>query len=217
MRRRRRRASGVPTGALVLGMRLAMRLALLLAWAAGCSLANAATPPIGGSCAAVGSGPLRVDGADLVLHDGIGPARARWPLRDVDGRPGVPIAVCPLQPRRSFVVIVAGWHELWEISTDPAAAPIFDGLVHDYRMGEAIARPGYLGVRRVRLQRPWLAAWADGRVPWLLGVESGAPGDVAVLHLDVRRVVGRLPLAADGGWPVIAGQRFPWGPGPAAP
>ena len=189
--------------------------ALLAALACALPLAPAgATPPSGGDCAPPGDGPVRVQGPDLVLHDATGSALARWPLRDADGGPGVPIAVCRLQPRQSVVVVVAGWHELWEISTDPAAPPIFDGLVHDYRMGEAIPRPGYLGVRRIRLVQPWLAVWADGRVPWLLGREAGADADVAVLHLDVRRVVGRLALAPDGGWPAIAGRRFAWGPGP---
>lgn len=189
--------------------------ALVAALACALALSAGAAPPTDGDCAPPGDGPMRVAGADLVLHDDAGAVLGRWPLRDADGRPGRPIAVCRLQPRQSLVVVLAGWHELWEISTDLAAPPIFDGLVHDYRMGEAIARPGYLGVRRIRLLQPWTAAWADGRVPWLLGAEADVDGDAAVLHLDVRRVVGRLPWAADGGWPAIAGRRFAWGPGPA--
>ncbi len=189
--------------------------ALVAALACALALPVDAAPPTGGDCAPPGDGRMRVDGADLVLHDDAGAVQARWPLRDADGRPGVPIAICRLQPRQSYAVVVGGWHELWEISTDPAAPAIFDGLVHDYRMGEAIARPGYLGLRRIRLLQPWTAAWADGRVPWLLGAEAGAGSDAAVLHLDVRRVVGRLPWAPDGGWPAIAGRRFAWGSGPA--
>lgn len=189
--------------------------ALVAALASALVLSASAAPPTGGDCAPPGDGPMRVDGTDLVLHDDTGAALAHWPLRDADGRPGVLIAICRLQPRQSYAVVVDGWHELWEISTDPAAPPIFDGLVHDYRMGEAITRPGTLGVRRIRLVQPWTAAWADGRVPWLLGAEAGAGSDAAVLHLDVRQVVGRLPWAPDGGWPAIAGRRFAWGPGPA--
>lgn len=179
----------------------------------------AATPVTGGDCAPPGAGPMRQDGADLVLHDSIGTPLARWPLRNAQGHAGTLLAVCALPQRRSVVVVVQGWLELWEISTDPAAPPIHDGLVHDYRMGEAIARPGHLGVRRIRLDRPWLAVFADQRVPWLLATEQGsAPGDgVVVLHLDVRRTVGRLPLAPGGGWPALAGRRFAWGPGPDAP
>ncbi len=43
--------------------------------------------------------------------------------------------------RRSFVIVFEPLAELWELSTDPQAAPIFDGLVHDYHQGEAIASP----------------------------------------------------------------------------
>jgi hypothetical protein len=147
---------------------------------------------------------MRVDGADLVLHDSTGTPLARWPLRDAGGRPGTPMAVCRLLPRQSIVVVMAGWHELWEISTDPAAPPIYDGLVHDYRMGEAIARPGHLGVRRIRLARPWVAVWSDARVPWLVGAEQSDGGDAVavVLHLDIRRAVARLPLGPAVGQPL---------------
>ena len=185
---------------------------LLPAWVA-------AAPTTGGDCSPPGGGPMVMDGADLVLHGGPGQPLARWPLRDAQGRPGTLLAVCALAQRQSFAIVVQGWTELWEISTDPAAPPIYDGLVHDWRLGEGIARPGHLGVRRIHLARPWVAVFADARVPWLLGVEQGAAPDsgVVVLHLDVRRSVGRLALAPDGRWPALAGRHFPWGPGPASP
>jgi hypothetical protein len=63
-------------------------------------------------------------------------------------------AVYDAQPRRSFVVALKDIPEVWEISYDPKAEPIYDGLVHDYKMGEAIAKPGYLGVRRTPLDEP---------------------------------------------------------------
>lgn len=194
----------------------------LAAWLAtlACALAPgpvSAQPSNGGDCAPAVASPMRVESTDLVLHDELGAPLARWPLRDANGRPGTPIAVCRLAQRQSWLVAVAGWLELWEISTDRAAPPIFDGLVHDYRMAEAIARPGYLGIRRIRLERPWTAVWADGRVPWVMGAELGADHDAAVLHLNVRRVVGRLPWGPGGGWAAVAGRRFAWGPGPAAP
>jgi hypothetical protein len=194
----------------------------LAAWLAAlaCALAPgpvSALPSNGGDCAPAVASPMRVDGTDLVLHDERGAPLARWPLRDANGRPGTPIAVCRLAQRQSWVVAVAGWLELWEISTDRAASPIFDGLVHDYRMAEAIARPGYLGLRRIRLERPWTAVWADGRVPWVMGAELGADHDAAVLHLNVRRVVGRMPWGPGGGWAAVAGRRFAWGPGPDVP
>ena len=154
---------------------------------------------------------MAADGADLVLRDGAGQPLARWPLRNAQGQPGILLAVCRLALRHSHVIVVQGWTELWEISHDPAAPPIYDGLVHDYRMGEGIARPGYLGIRRIHLVRPWVAVWGDGRQPWLVGAEAADVGQLTavVLNLDIRRELARLPLAPDGAWPELAGRHWP--------
>lgn len=99
-----------------------------------------------------------------------------------------------LPQRRCFVAAWPALGEMWEISLDPQAAPIFDGLVHDYRMGEAIAKPGYLGARRAQLGRPLPNfSFADARVPWLAGTQGA---EVAVMHLDVRRRIAALPAQA---------------------
>lgn len=100
-----------------------------------------------------------------------------------------------LAGRRSVVASWPDLGELWEISLDPSAEPVFDGLVHDYRMGEGIASPGYLGVRRAPLGMPMVdITFADGRVPWVAGRRGDA---VEVVHLDVRRRIAewRLPGA----------------------
>lgn len=109
-------------------------------------------------------------------------------------RRGAATALFALPQRRSFVAAWPALGELWEISHDTAAAPIFDGLVHDYRMAEAIATPGYLGARRAPLGRPMPAfSFADARVPWLAGVQDM---EVIVVHLDVRRRVAALRIDA---------------------
>jgi hypothetical protein len=97
--------------------------------------------------------------------------------------------------RRSFIASWPALGELWEIPLDPAAEPIFDGLVHDYRLGEGIAQPGYLGVRRVPLGAGAVPdlRFADARVPWLAGPLD--EGRVAIVHLDVRRQIAALPAA----------------------
>ncbi|MDE2614571.1 MAG: hypothetical protein KGL78_14095 [Burkholderiales bacterium] len=100
--------------------------------------------------------------------------------------------------RRSVVVSWPTLGEWWEISLDPAAPPIFDGLVHDYRMAEAIAAPGYLGVRRAPLGTPMPEPeFVDARVPWL----AGCVGDrIEAVNLDIRRRIGErtLPGAKPG-------------------
>jgi hypothetical protein len=94
--------------------------------------------------------------------------------------------------RRSFVVAWPDLAEVWEIQLDPAAPAIHDGLVHDYRLGEAIASPGFLGVRRARLALPLPAfGFHDGAADWVAGLRGGR---LAVAHLDVRREIASFDL-----------------------
>lgn len=136
---------------------------------------------------------LAAHGEQLSLLDAHGGLVKAFEGRDLARtRHGPAQALFALAQRRSFV---AGWPalgELWEISLDPAAPPVFEGLVHDYRMSEAIGSSGYLGVRRAPLGLPLPAfGFADARVPWL----AGSLGDaVAVVHLDVRRRIATLAL-----------------------
>lgn len=107
-------------------------------------------------------------------------------------------AVYDAAPRRSFVVAMKDIAELWEISYDPKAEPIYDGLVHDYRMGEAIAKAGFLGVRRTLLAEPLDDFFFDQAYAHALGAArptaDGTPRG-QVVNLDVRRSIARLPIA----------------------
>jgi len=131
-------------------------------------------------------------------------------------------AVYDAAPRSSFVVALKDLPELWEISYDPKAAPIFDGYVHDYKMGEGVAKPGFLGVRRTPLDEPLDDFFFDQSYRHALGAtrpkgasesgpkgasESGPKGAPAsgprgesapnaqVVNLDVRRKIAELPIA----------------------
>lgn len=105
--------------------------------------------------------------------------------------------------RQSFVVAFDTLPELWELSYSPGAAPIYDGLVHDYRMGEAIATAGFLGPRRTPLPAPQRVLLSDEAHRHLLltaaphGPAPAATQDeeVEILNLDIRRGITtrRLP------------------------
>ncbi len=145
---------------------------------------------------------LRAQGGQLQMQDNAGHILRTWPLRGLQGHAGTVLAMFDAPPRHSFVLVLRDLAELWEISYDPAAEPIFDGWVHDYRMGEGLAQPGYLGIRRTRLARPLVAVFFDSRMPWLVGAEPGEPVGsppvlplaAVVLHLDIRRAVARFAL-----------------------
>ena len=107
-------------------------------------------------------------------------------------------AVYDAAPRSSFVVALKDLPELWEISYDRNAAPIYDGYVHDYKMGEGVAKPGYLGVRRTPLDEPLDDFFFDQSYRHVLGATrpkgDGAP-NAQVVNLDVRRKIAELPIA----------------------
>lgn len=121
------------------------------------------------------------------------------PATSLDGRHSSRVsAVYDAAPRKSFVVALKDIPELWEISYDGNAAPIHDGLVHDYRMGEAIAKPGYLGVRRTLLEEPLDDFFFDQEYRHALGAtrpKDQVMANAQVVNLDIRRKIADLPIA----------------------
>ena len=164
------------------------------AWQLRCTVRFSA--PVHAVAASIdGHWVLAAHGEQLSLLDARGVVAKTFDGSDLTRqRRGAATALFALPQRRSFVAAWPALGELWEISHDTAAAPIFDGLVHDYRMSEAIATPGYLGARRSPLGLPMPAfSFADARVPWLAGVQDRA---VIVAHLDVRRRIAALRVDA---------------------
>jgi hypothetical protein len=115
-----------------------------------------------------------------------------------------------LASRRSVLVDWTEGGQWWELSLDPAAPPIHDGLVHDWRLGESLPRPGYRQPRRLPLSPPPAAppalrvSWPHR--PWALADDAG---DLVVVHLDVRRPVWRL---RDAGHGMTASRALVYGP-----
>ena len=120
-------------------------------------------------------------------------------------------AVYDAAPRKSFIVALKDLPEIWEISYDPKAEPIQDGLVHDYRMGESIATPGYLGVRRTLLDEPLDDFFFDQAYRNVIGAtrpKAGGAATAQVVNLDIRRRIASLPLP---GMPHLgSGITFAW-------
>lgn len=122
-------------------------------------------------------------------------------------------AVYDATPRSSFVVALKDIPELWEISYDKKAPPIYDGLVHDYKMGEALPKSGYLGVRRTPLEEPLDDFFFDQSYRHALGATRPKAGkssaSAQVVNLDARRKIADLPIA---GMPHLgSGITFAWG------
>jgi mono/diheme cytochrome c family protein/WD40 repeat protein len=157
----------------------------------------------------------------VVLFDADLNLKQTYAAATLDGKASSRVsAVYDAEPRQSFVVALKDIPELWEISYNPKAEPIHDGYVHDYKMGESIAKPGFLGVRRTPLDEPLDDFFFDQSYRNVLGATR--PKDVStsgqktdngaataqVVNLDARRKIADLPIA---GMPHLgSGITFPW-------
>ena len=126
-----------------------------------------------------------LDATDLSLVKSI-------PALDEKGQSSRVSAVYDAAPRKSFVVALKDVPELWEVSYDNNAAPIYPGYVHDYKMAEAIALPGKLNPRRTPLETVLDDFFFDQSYAYLIGASREGKGQV--VNLDVRRKVADLPL-----------------------
>ncbi len=159
--------------------------------AAGLLLAAACSVALAAPDAVSADGRWRVSGeAGAVRVFDAGRIAKTLPARSLGGREDAAVvAVRFVAARRSFVIAFDTLPELWELSVDPDAPPIHDGLVHDYRMGEAIGSPGFLGVRRTRLEAPAQSLDADARGEAYVAVNAGKAR--LIVNLDIRRVIER--------------------------
>lgn len=142
------------------------------------------------------------EGTTIVIEDTVGAERPRsLRVAALDGSGTSEVAsIHDAAPRRSFVIAFRTLPELWELSYDPRAEPIYDGFVHDYRMGEGIAIPGFLNPRRTKLESPLQGLVFDRSHAFVLGRAGAGADGRAQLHLvqlDVRRVIARFAVAGD--------------------
>ncbi len=120
-----------------------------------------------------------------------------WAAATRDGKAGSRVAAVADAPaRQSFVVALQDVAELWLISYDPKAEDIYEGLVHDFRMGEGLPTRGFHNLKRCLLADPLASLIFDpgdihaiGNAPSRDGVAARAQ----VINLDVRRRIATLP------------------------
>ncbi|MEI8028991.1 MAG: cytochrome D1 domain-containing protein [Comamonadaceae bacterium] len=148
----------------------------------------------------------------LVLFDADLKLVRSYAVTTLDGKTSSRVsAVYDAAPRHSFVVALKDIAELWEISYDPKAEPIYDGLVHDYKMGEGIAKPGFLGVRRTSLEEPLDDFFFDQSYRHAIGTtrpRDNIQPQAQVVNLDVRRRIATFALS---GMPHLgSGITFAW-------
>lgn len=103
-------------------------------------------------------------------------------------------AIRDVAARARFVVAFTDLEEAWEIAYDRDAPPVLQGLVHDYRMGEAVPLPGRFTPRRFALAGATQALVA-GPAPYE-AARVDRSGALGIVHLDVRREIERPATGA---------------------
>ena len=121
------------------------------------------------------------DAAVLLLRRHDGTEWARWPCQDPAP------ALLDLPVRRAALVAPSQTAEVWDIPLDPRVEDRYEGLVHDFRMGEGVPVRAWRRPRRSPLPGPLHhpAAEPDGSgvIGWSPGLGALAFGAVVVITM----------------------------------
>jgi hypothetical protein len=130
----------------------------------------------------------------LVVLDARDLSLVKWiPVADRAGKTSRVSAVYDAAPRKSFIVALKDLPEVWELTYDPAAPPVYEGYVHDYRQGEGLAEKGPFPVRRIVLDDVLDDFFFDAAYDHLIGA-SREGGKGQVVNLNVRRRIATVDL-----------------------
>jgi len=113
--------------------------------------------------------------------------------KDDAGRTSRVSAVYDAAPRKSFIAAMKDIKEVWEIPYTEDHEPIYPGLVHDYKMAEALADKGPFPIRRILLDDYLDDFYFDQSYTNLMGASRDG-GKGQVVNLDVGRKIADLDL-----------------------
>jgi len=116
-------------------------------------------------------------------------------VKSREGKSSRVSAVYQAHPRNSFIAALKDVPEIWEIATDPAAPPVYSGLVHSHEKGMVEALPssqGLFALRRIAVPEPLDDFFFDPPYRNLVG--SAREGKAVVVNLNVGRNVKQLEL-----------------------
>ncbi len=131
----------------------------------------------------------------ILATDDLSVARL-FDVADKAGTPSRVSAVYQAPPRDSFILALKDVAEIWEIATDPNAAPVHEGFVHSYEKGmeEALSQQrGLFARRRIAVSQPLDDFFFDPPYRNLIGASRDG-GRGVVVNLLVGREIAELPL-----------------------
>jgi hypothetical protein len=150
-----------------------------------------------------------VPGSLVLLDAGTLVLRREYAVQDERGASSRVAAVRTAWLRNSFVVALRDLPQLWEISWDPNAEPVYRGYVHDYRMGEGIAETGQFTPRVIDIDEPFVDFALDAPCLRVTGYTRAGRG--SVIDLRVRRKVADAAVRQTDAKDFVAadGERYP--------
>ncbi len=113
------------------------------------------------------------------------------PVVGKNGKSSRVSAVYDARPRGSFIAALKDIPEVWELPYD--GRPVYRGLVHDHRLGEAIPEPGPLPVRRIELDHVLDDFFFDQAYQFIVGASRDVPKG-QVIHLGTGRKIADLDI-----------------------
>lgn len=113
-------------------------------------------------------------------------------VKDDEGKTSRVSAVYDAAPRKSFVAALKDIPEVWEMTYDEKAGPVYQGLVHDYKLGEGIAVQGPFPPLRIKLNDFLDDFFFNVTYEYLIGTSREGRGQV--VDLDLKRKVATIDL-----------------------
>ncbi|MCL2829278.1 MAG: nitrite reductase [Betaproteobacteria bacterium] len=112
---------------------------------------------------------------------------------DGSGKSSRVSAVYDAAPRKSFIAALKDIPEAWEISYDPNAGEVSEGMIHDFQYKEGVFKPGFLYPRRTFLQDYLDDFFFTQSYDEIVGASRTASKG-QVIFLDGRKKVADLDL-----------------------
>lgn len=126
----------------------------------------------------------------LVLESSSNANVRRLSLKNKDGQTSRVTAIYEHKKRQSVIVVLNDIAELWELSYNPKAEPVYQGWVHDYQMGEGIADTQLFAPRKTALELELDCFTFDASGNYAAGADHY--GKLQIINLDMRRKIAEL-------------------------
>lgn len=111
-------------------------------------------------------------------------------IKDQEGKQSRIAAFYLLKHRQSVIVVLADIPELWEMSYNKNAEPVYQGWVHDYQMGEGISDKELFAPRKIKLETKLECIIFDQKGAYVVGTDGH--GRMQIINLDIRRKIADM-------------------------